>query len=772
MAGIFSPSTPTSASNTLSVYEQERQKNIEKNKAVLAELGLGDARRQLIETHKKDVVEKIKRRYTKKSFAVDTPRRSARIQGKPVRYSDGFGSEDGEDEGKVNGSPNTSIVSYTGGGSPKRKYSYYEYEEEHGSRPKYKNELTTCHFCRKRDRKPKTRCSACGIKYWVGDCCRSCFEQHFEEEDFDEVMLDKNWVCYCCRKKCPCLECIAGITKGRRYGPRKDAQKEEICAPVPFTGVVPEQYGLFPALPLPSFLSYNNSQTSSGMPQFTFPMLPAPPTQFPPPSPPHTPAPLASSSTSSSTSPPSPTSSPSVPAFSSHTSFAPYPTSGLFAPPSYASFPALQNPFGPGPGGLGGVSPQNMFGISPLSAISLPPPHPSQPAHPYLPSTSFLGSPRDAESLGNGAVCGYKMAQVIAQITNAPSGYGSFLPPQTSFNSNFNNGYANCYNSGFLNNNSYSNMLNTPLIPSVHPKKRGRKPKGFNFALHASESVSSDPMSSNDGFEEQPLDILPPIKIPKRRGRKPKRDLPALSVEEEAISMGMTNPEENIDDSFGSGGDPPTPVLSPPCSPVPEKKKRGRPKSSDLQKQASTKVGGRDVLPKKRGRKPKVLPNLGSPLLSPSSELSGASPSQTTPFDMNGDDEFFSTGGDILDYDDDKIFNEIDDFVMPPFRASATPLGDDIGSPALSPPTPTLDDEPLKLRLKASSSHLPMLQKKRGRKPKKNNKVKLPRGMTDGAEKRKYTKRKSARDAEDTTNLRRSARPPQASRAFDDHYLL
>lgn len=34
----------------LSAYEQERQKNIEKNKAVLAEL-VGDARRQLIETH-------------------------------------------------------------------------------------------------------------------------------------------------------------------------------------------------------------------------------------------------------------------------------------------------------------------------------------------------------------------------------------------------------------------------------------------------------------------------------------------------------------------------------------------------------------------------------------------------------------------------------------------------------------------------------------------------------------------------------------------------
>lgn len=47
---IIAP-TPSSHSSSLSVYEQERQKNIEKNKAVLAELGLGDARKQLIETH-------------------------------------------------------------------------------------------------------------------------------------------------------------------------------------------------------------------------------------------------------------------------------------------------------------------------------------------------------------------------------------------------------------------------------------------------------------------------------------------------------------------------------------------------------------------------------------------------------------------------------------------------------------------------------------------------------------------------------------------------
>lgn len=299
----------SSQSSSLSVYEQERQKNIEKNKAVLAELGLGDARKQLIETHKKDVVEKIKRRYTKKSFPIETPRRSARIQGKPVRYTDGFGSDDGEDgEGRKqspSGSNSLALTTTTGSGSStslspiKRKYSFYDIEDEITTRPKYKNELTTCHFCRKRDRKPKTRCGTCGIKYWVGDCCRTCFEQHFEDEDFDEVMMNKNWVCYCCRKKCPCLECIAGITKGRRYGPRKfkDAPKEDYtAAPTNFAGVVPDQFSLFSPLPLPSFLNYN-STANSGIPQFNFPMLPQP--HFPPPSPPRPSSPTFSSSTSS-----------------------------------------------------------------------------------------------------------------------------------------------------------------------------------------------------------------------------------------------------------------------------------------------------------------------------------------------------------------------------------------------------------------------------------------------------------------------------------------
>ena len=78
----------------------------------------------------------------------------------PVRYSDGFGSDEGEEERKLGiVNPNTSIVSFTGGNivPTKRKYSFYDIEEDVGSRPKYKNELTTCHFCRKRDRKPKTR---------------------------------------------------------------------------------------------------------------------------------------------------------------------------------------------------------------------------------------------------------------------------------------------------------------------------------------------------------------------------------------------------------------------------------------------------------------------------------------------------------------------------------------------------------------------------------------------------------------------------------------
>lgn len=80
-----------------------------------------------------------------------------------MRYSDGFGSDDGDDdEGRdMDGSPShLSLVPYTGGmiTPPKRKYSFYDaMDEDMGPRPKYKNELTTCHFCRKRDRKPKTR---------------------------------------------------------------------------------------------------------------------------------------------------------------------------------------------------------------------------------------------------------------------------------------------------------------------------------------------------------------------------------------------------------------------------------------------------------------------------------------------------------------------------------------------------------------------------------------------------------------------------------------
>lgn len=80
-----------------------------------------------------------------------------------MRYSDDFGS-DLEEEHKITFTPSlpttSTALTLTNSSTPllgsKRKYGFYDIEDE-GARPKYKNELTTCHFCRKRDRKPKTR---------------------------------------------------------------------------------------------------------------------------------------------------------------------------------------------------------------------------------------------------------------------------------------------------------------------------------------------------------------------------------------------------------------------------------------------------------------------------------------------------------------------------------------------------------------------------------------------------------------------------------------
>jgi len=259
-------------------------------------------------------------------------------------------------------------------------------------------------------------------------------------------------------------------------------------------------------------------------------------------------------------------------------------------------------------------------------------------------------------------------------------------------------------------------------------------------------------------------------------------------VEEEAMSIGMasmSNAEENIDGL--SGGDPPTPVLSPSPPPPLEKKKRGRPKSADPLKNGSTKVGGRNVLPKKRGRKPKALLMLPSPL-SPSSELSACTPPHNpVHFDMNGDEFFDTSNNDILNYDDE-IFNDIDNLGgITPFHTHTTSsLDDEINSDeTLALPhmcgNGSGSGESLKLRLKVPGMHMipPLMggiHKKRGRKPKKPSKLSMREDSgnisSGSSEKRKYTKRKHSKDAEDTSNLRRSARPPQASRAFDDHYLL
>jgi len=197
---------------------------------------------------------------------------------------------------------------------------------------------------------------------------------------------------------------------------------------------------------------------------------------------------------------------------------------------------------------------------------------------------------------------------------------------------------------------------------------------------------------------------------------------------------------------------------------------------------------------------------------------------------MNADDEFFSTPNDDLLSYDDEIFSGIDDIGITSFRTHSSSTTshhaihdddegdgdgdedeDDIHDSStphhLTPPIPPMTSgnssvggsESLKLRLKVPGIGLSSLllqqqqqqqqhqhqQKKRGRKPKRGgHKMKLGGGgsikmkkSSSTAEKRKYTKRKmSARESshstEDTSNLRRSARPPQASRAFDDHYLL
>lgn len=295
-------------------------------------------------------------------------------------------------------------------------------------------------------------------------------------------------------------------------------------------------------------------------------------------------------------------------------------------------------------------------------------------------------------------------------------------------------------------------------------KKRGRKPKGFNFAFHSAESISSDPMG-NDVYDQPAGEVLPPIKIPsKKRGRPQKRDLPALSVEEEAMNMTMPGSEENIDDEFE--GDPPTPVLSSP--PMTEKKKRGRPKGTSLSKKGS-KYGGRNILlSKKRGRKPK--PFISSPLPTnpqlpcspPPPTPSPTSPGQFINDDINDDEFFNSSSSDLLNYEDEMFnemnemheMNEMDD--MSEFGMGHSPFDAD-GMPTnpLSSETEKAGDVnngELKVRLKVSNSLL-SAHKKRGRRPKKSSNNKLKPVKVEGYEKRKYTKRKLSRDAEDTSNI-------------------
>jgi len=213
-----------------------------------------------------------------------------------------------------------------------------------------------------------------------------------------------------------------------------------------------------------------------------------------------------------------------------------------------------------------------------------------------------------------------------------------------------------------------------------------------------------------------------------------------------------------------------------------EKKKRGRPKGTGPSKKG-IKYGGRNIFPKKRGRKPKNMFS-SSPILSTPSEL--ASPSQQSPSTHFGDEFFTNSTSDLLNYDDD-VFNDMDFGIGP----------SSFNSNCMSIPTPSVSSNDshfitehhssgssgsfsssgfstgssgeLKVRLKVPSMFAAAQQRKRGRKPKKTPKVKI---VKEGYEKRKYTKRKLPRDAEDTSNLRRSTRPPQASKAFDDHYLL
>jgi len=121
----------------LSDYEIIRQQNIEKNKELLRSLGLAESKQQFRQsTLQNTTAEKIKRKYTKRKFIIHELRRSSRKQGKPVRYTDDFLE---------------SIESLENSTDRINTIALYGYK------PKYKNEITTCHYCYVRNRKPKTK---------------------------------------------------------------------------------------------------------------------------------------------------------------------------------------------------------------------------------------------------------------------------------------------------------------------------------------------------------------------------------------------------------------------------------------------------------------------------------------------------------------------------------------------------------------------------------------------------------------------------------------
>jgi len=330
-----------------------------------------------------------------------------------------------------------------------------------------------------------------------------------------------------------------------------------------------------------------------------------------------------------------------------------------------------------------------------------------------------------------------------------------------------------------------------------------------------SESVSSDPMSNDMMYDaHQPLDILPPIKLPQRRGRKPKNYLPALSVEEEALSasLGMSGDEHehlhnvNDNDSFDADGyaagdsahnishDGVFPVASPP----PYRKRGRRPKSessissSVVALRAAMSADCTDIpIPRRRGRKPKsFLPSMLSPAhgggpadaedtSQPSSPLHG----EQHPHQYGGvHDELFSGGThhDILGMDNE-IFNDLgEDYggFIPVSNHSGVSSGVSSGGVDTDASADYENDEQYDLHDGEAISAAPArVPKKRGRKPKHSKKTKMVMKVVDGMSinKRKYTKRtiKNAREVDDASHLRRSARPPRASKAFDDqHYLL